>query len=1844
MPGLPPVVQPFAIDDSGYDAGLGRMIAGNAGFAQSVDRDVLAKIGEVEAAAGRLANLPEMVIRVRYETAGIPPAVQDQVQVIRQVIQTAGGQDIARQFREQMAAVRTEMDAAIQAFSGQGDMVQAYGSRLADAQAVMDAFASSTAEATRQVSAQQGVVRLSDRTLNAAQAAMDAFGARAASTAVQIGTQTEAIQMHGTVLDAAQDGLARFSVAQEQAGAVVEGASRKLRSFAVDAAAVNAAVEKMMPGASSMSQSLLSSVIEGAAWRAQDNNVAASIATAAAANRGGGDSLAGYMASIGAQRADSSVWAPRSAAATTQIARNLAKSGYGPTPGSNDPVDLALAALTGGGGGGGGSAGGGGGGGGGGFGWGGQGGFGLGTSGVQSANALKWLSTWYPRFHYAMMATNEILATVGPAAIAAGNAMAVGAQGGQTLWSRLTAINDVSQSLGAGALHETSGQFLGLGDALQTAQNSADMGVWELMGAGINSVKAASDSATGGLSNFWSMGQNTIDMLDRFSAGMTLDFKGGAGKTLAGVVSGGTGDLQQFGQVAGNLGKTFMNVVPNLPGVGGDILSTLDAFTKGLSLTTGWMGELGMLGPALAAEAGGRYGPALVGSAGRGISSLGGLAGSALESVGSGLSAFGLGGSGMLGAAAGDAAAGTGVRGILGQVAHPAAAEEAAGLGIEEGDMVAGTGAAGFLGSLSAPEIAAAAAGAYILGRAIMEPTPAQAVTGALQTQVNQAPFLQGGSELASAMNQTSVAAQTAPGAKWDWDTSLLMNMKEMFSGGARGTDVGSLMNFASQYSNFLGAGAQVQQDLGGQLGGVSLSGAYGLLDQAGVQMGTAFGKGGTLTPTALQQVLNTVTGYQMMHTDTGQFGVNVGAVTAAKGLGGTLASVNTAQDTLLQNATEGTTAITGLYQSLQAAQTLGAGMSVPPAAPQTATARAAAARTAEEAKVSTKKDQENFAKALTSFTSPQGASAWAALSSTSTTTPGLVQQAGTMMDWLRTAATSYGWGGQPGITAGQMEGAGGYLAKQLLPYGKRSPAALAEISTIAQQAGLGSQAAYNPALSQAQNYKNISTAIDKVASSQKAYNTTVTDGTEATSDLTAQAQGFSSAVGGSLSTALSGADPSVTRSAAAYGLFAGSLKRGSGTFDKAALTGLAQNMRDAGQNLASIQAVVSQTMTRYGAAKGSITDATKDIGSIISGRSLASLTPAHPFDATPRHGPDLFPGQVAGLTPAEQKEYEAARVLGGEALPSPTATGIKRTQQAISDISPKTVRLGVTADDSGIAKVKSDIAGISGKDIKLAVTADTSGANRAKSAMQAVADKTVRLLIAANTAGALAAQAALNAVQSKTVTVNLRYVTSGAGGAMPGASGPIAGHVLAEQAGGRIPGYGGGDIVPAMLEPGEAVVPKHLVSMVAPLLAGRVPGFAAGGIAGAPGIASMMQAMSGATSAGQIAEALGSAPVEAAASVISSQMSYISGAYGNPGNAVAHKLQYGWFDAGGLLMPGLTMAWNGTGAPERITPMSAGGGPAGGPGAGRYPATQAPLSAALQHLEAQLAAQLEASGFGKKVAVQIVDGLTSGLADSAGSKGIANIASSLVKKIGTEIAYAKSTSASIVSGLGFAQLNPASGGIADQMQGYLTSVQQFTTAIGQLSKGGLNTTLLKQLISAGPAALPEAQAILGQGAGSAASASAVSGLNFAQIDPTQGPVAQQMGTYTSSLKQFTKDIGQLSKDHLNKSLLGQLIQAGPSADPLAQSLLGAWLNRRRPGRGRQRRLCQPAESREPVREQGQSGAGRRQRRDRGDQQAVRGDQQGSERVRCQGGRSRLRRRAGPQPEVGDVHFEQRHH
>ena len=83
----------------------------------------------------------------------------------------------------------------------------------------------------------------------------------------------------------------------------------------------------------------------------------------------------------------------------------------------------------------------------------------------------------------------------------------------------------------------------------------------------------------------------------------------------------------------------------------------------------------------------------------------------------------------------------------------------------------------------------------------------------------------------------------------------------------------------------------------------------------------------------------------------------------------------------------------------------------------------------------------------------------------------------------------------------------------------------------------------------------------------------------------------------------------------------------------------------------------------------------------------------------------------------------------------------------------------------------------------------------------------------------------------SSVINVTEKVLTTSAGSAISSGTGIPAG-VAKGATGMLVPGVGSGDTVPAMLTPGEAVVPKHLVSAVAPFLAAnKVPGFASGGV-----------------------------------------------------------------------------------------------------------------------------------------------------------------------------------------------------------------------------------------------------------------------------------------------------------------------------------------------------------------------------------------------------------------------------
>ena len=283
--------------------------------------------------------------------------------------------------------------------------------------------------------------------------------------------------------------------------------------------------------------------------------------------------------------------------------------------------------------------------------------------------------------------------------------------------------------------------------------------------------------------------------------------------------------------------------------------------------------------------------------------------------------------------------------------------------------------------------------------------------------------------------------------------------------------------------------------------------------------------------------------------------------------------------------------------------------------------------------------------------------------------------------------------------------------------------------------------------------------------------------------------------------------------------------------------------------------------------------------------------------------------------------------------------------------------------------------------------------------------------------------QGQIDKLKGKTVPIGATFSGAGkitASQSMTGGTVQTVGNLLFVAKGGRVPGSGTGDTVPAMLTPGEVVIPRQMVAAGAvDHLRGTLPGFASGGLVGTgtdlAGIAPFggrMDARFGAFAGRALARAAESAIVAAitaavsgggwsllhptgtggsiralmqsmAASIgwtgalwnaldyvemreagysltatnpgsgayglaqfingpgeyyqyggnpntavgqITGFFNYIRQRYGNPIAAANHEAAFNWYDQGGYLAPGLTLAYNGTGVPERVLPPGGGG------------------------------------------------------------------------------------------------------------------------------------------------------------------------------------------------------------------------------------------------------------------------------------------------------------------------------
>jgi SLT domain-containing protein len=109
--------------------------------------------------------------------------------------------------------------------------------------------------------------------------------------------------------------------------------------------------------------------------------------------------------------------------------------------------------------------------------------------------------------------------------------------------------------------------------------------------------------------------------------------------------------------------------------------------------------------------------------------------------------------------------------------------------------------------------------------------------------------------------------------------------------------------------------------------------------------------------------------------------------------------------------------------------------------------------------------------------------------------------------------------------------------------------------------------------------------------------------------------------------------------------------------------------------------------------------------------------------------------------------------------------------------------------------------------------------------------------------------------------------------------------------------------------------------------------------------------------------------PTSSAGAQIDWGLGYIKGRYGSPAGAWAHEVANNWYDRGGWLMPGLTLAHNDTGRPEQVIP---GDGLAG-------------LAAELRALRGQMAELIRTTAAVPAATGRHVGGAISGAAGDAG-------------------------------------------------------------------------------------------------------------------------------------------------------------------------------------------------------------------------------------------------------------------
>ena len=1314
--------------------------------------------------------------------------------------------------------------------------------------------------------------------------------------------------------------------------------------------------------------------------------------------------------------------------------------------------------------------------------------FPAGTAGYDAAMISGWVSRVAPAVHYVSMAIAELAATAIPAAIALGEAGIVGTQGAQQGLKFGQALNTAVTSLGPawgisptqaltspgwGFTAQQKASLSGLGNAIGADQG----GVYQLFGQGEQIL-----AGSGG--GFMNAGTNTLAMIDRGAANFALNFSkpGGAGQKLQAALAGGTGYLQSYGDILGNLGNTILGAAPDLPGIGQDWLGGVKGATGGLAWLFGSHGggALGgafnnVLGGGLAAEAGWRLGRPALGLLGKGVTGLGGLA-----------AKMGLGSVGEAGLTSADLAD---ITTLLGGEAGSMAGLE--GLG-----AVGGEGFAGALGSLGlgagmagAGVTAPLAVGGFLLSKLIssMPGEAARQISGLQGSVYGTAGFTSQFQPLLSALvKSTALGAQPETIGQ------------QVLSSGATGMEVGRLgyaaaiplaggsaatnwtaaaQGFDTTAKNLIRDGPQLMSILDGMgVKGVTMAQAFGVAQSSLLNLSNAFSPQGGLTATAKQQIRGYVTAVgPMIHTVSGlQAAVGATDILSNPDFQD-LSKVNQALDTMSQFASGGPAGAAALF-------------GLTGAAPVTATR----APTSAGYQLKAPPGFSALSSALTGFTSPTSAAAW---SSVTNPQGGLLPTLQQNMDQLRTYMT------EGALSQPQASAMAAYYMEQALPAAKKSPAMLALIQQqgmgIGGIPGLNYYQAGAGAPSQAKQYQDTVNALGAAADTTKQFTANMNAAVEASSNTPAIAANFTASLAPDVASAMTAkvSQDVITMGAGGPGA-KGALKDFLSTMSQEGVT-----------SRAGLQATI-------GAWPGSGTTKTLDAqiaaATATTAAAKASALPAGTSQAAVKEAANALQAgtaywkRVTGGPPAATKgqapwtPYTAA-AEAGDALKAGTDLGNKVAAAAAASAAKNWADITPPAAAKAVDVGRLHAPGQAGaltipvtyKPIVEHFTPPKIGDQTYKVTGQPVIPHIPKPPDQSfNITGHMHAPGKPSYPnQSFTVTGHLVMVGGGAGVPATGSMVGSGGHLLLGQHGFRVPGMGSGDIVHAMLEPGELVVPKHMVtSGMVDHLKGKIPGFQGGGMIDVPTYA-------------------GGAGIRSALEDVATQlMSFMAQGFAGLSGSLRSGGGYG-LPYSSALTGGPPPNSSSPPVPVHIASVAPPAVAALG-GSGQFPGAAGPMpKAAMKVIDAFEESFKNMPGPWNKLASQILTGLLDGVKNS--TKETAAMATTLVNKVKTEIAYGQGVTATAVAGLNLGgmqvatptmtaqgkpyqyyidQQNIAAGGqpgsVQEQMGSYLQAMQSFQGDMGKLAKGGLQKRLLSQLYAAGPVqGDAEAQSILG-GAG----------------------------------------------------------------------------------------------------------------------------------------------------------------